>query len=102
MNLNLKMTVERSRSRSSYFLSLVFITNNYCLSYKHNIKNLWSAILNTSNCKNSYITSILEKNKSFHNTSKTLLTFFKSFANFGKAIKKEIPQGNHSLFLLQG
>ena len=50
-------------SKTSYF-------NQYFSLNKHNMQKLWSgigSILNVSQCKNSYVTSILNNNKSVDN-----------------------------------
>ena len=70
------------------------------------MKKLWSgirSILNVGKCKNSYITSILNNNKSVDNPKDIANIFNNFFANVVKTKEKGIPRGSHSsLFYLRG
>ena len=60
-----RIVKDMKESKSKYY-------NLYFSSNKHNMKKLWSgirSILNVGKCKDSYITSILENNKSIDNPS---------------------------------
>ena len=86
-------------SKTSYF-------NQYFSLNKHNMQKLWSgisSILNVGKCKNSYITSILNNNKSIDNPKDIANIFNNFFANVGKTAEKAIPRGSHSpSFYLRG
>ena len=63
------------------------------------MQKLWygiSSILNVGKCKNSYITSILNNNKSIDNPKDIANIFNNFFANVGKTTEKAIPRGSHS------
>ena len=70
------------------------------------MQKLWSgirSILNVGKCKNSYLTSILNNNKSVDNPKDIANIFNNFFANIGKTTEKRIPRGSHSpLFYLRG
>ena len=80
--------------------------NQYFSLNKYNMQKLWSgikSIINTGKCKNSYITSILNNNKSVDNPNDIADIFNNFFANIGKTTEKGIPWGSHiSLFYLRG
>ena len=86
-------------SKTSYF-------NQYFSLNKHNMQKLWSgirSILNVGKYKNSYVTSILNNNKSVDNPKDIANIFNNFFANIGKTTEKGIPRGSHSpLFYLRG
>ena len=63
------------------------------------MQKLWygiRSILNVGKCKNSYITSILNNNKSFDNPEDITNIFNTFFANVGKTTEKGIPRGSQS------
>ena len=70
------------------------------------MQKLWSgirSIINIGKRKNSYITSILNNNKSVDNPKDIADIFNNFFANIGKTTEKGIPQGSHNpLFYLRG
>ena len=71
------------------------------------MQKLWSgirSILNIGKCKNSYITSTLNNNKSVDNPKDIANIFNNFFANVGKTTEKGIPRGSHSpsFYLRQG
>ena len=70
------------------------------------MQKLWygiRSILNVGKCKNSYITSILNNNKSFDNPEDITNIFNNFFANVGKTTEKGIPRGSQSpSFCLRG
>ena len=75
-------------SKTSYF-------NQYFSLNKHNMQKLWSgirSILNVGKCENSYITSILNNNKSVDNPKDIANIFKNFFANVGKTTEKGIPR----------
>ena len=70
------------------------------------MQKLWygiRSILNVGKCKNSYITSILNNNKSFDNPEDITNIFNNFFANVSKTTEKGIPRGSQSpSFYLRG
>jgi len=70
-------------SKSTYF-------NRHFSLNKYNMQKLWSGIrpiINVGKCKNSYITSILNNNKSVDNPNYIANIFNNFFANIGKSGK---------------
>ena len=63
------------------------------------MQKLWScirSILNIVKCRNSYITSTLNNNKSVDNPKYIANIFNNLFANVGKTMEKGIPREIHS------
>ena len=94
-----KVVKDLKDSKSTYF-------NQYFSLNKYNMQKLWSgirSIINIGKCKNSYITSILNNNKSVDNPNDIADIFNNFFANIGKTTEKGIPWGSHNpLFYLRG
>ena len=87
-----RVVTDLKDSKTSYF-------NQYFSLNKHNMQKLCSgirSILNVGKCKNSYITSILNNNKSVDNPKDIANIFNNVFANVGKTTEKGIPRGSHS------
>ena len=70
------------------------------------MQKLWSgtrSILDIGKCENSYITCILNNNKSVNNPYDISNIFNNFFANIEKTTEKGIPRGSHNpLFYLEG
>ena len=107
-NLNLTYLFKKFRnsvvkdikvSKSKYF------KKNFLINMS-NMKKLWTgirSIINISKCRDVFIPTLSENNKSFNNPQDIANIFNKFFVNVGKTTEKDIPKGDHSVsFYLRG